>query len=109
MLFATQFWIDFRASVGRVSGKEVGSWNLFYNSFLFENSGNNEFSVFNNEFKKLVLVLVIRLLYTPEAWAGIETMIYLYTSGDQLVVLEKRKPWMLLVVALSHLYPLLVI
>ena len=29
------------------------------------------------------------------------------TRGDQLVVLEKEEPWLLLVVVLSHFYTLL--
>ena len=39
------------------------------------------------------------------AWIGIVFM----TEDDQLVVLEKREPWLLLVVVLSHFYRLLVI
>ena len=39
------------------------------------------------------------------AWIGIEFM----TEGDQLVVLEKGEPWLLLAVALSHFYTLLLI
>ena len=38
-------------------------------------------------------------------WIGIVSM----TENDQLVVLEKGEPWLLLAVALSHFYTLLVI
>ena len=38
-------------------------------------------------------------------WIGIKFM----TRGDQLVVLEKEEPWLLLAVVLSHSYPLLFI
>ena len=39
------------------------------------------------------------------AWIGIKFM----TRGGRLVGLEKREPWLLLAVVLSHFYPLLVI
>ena len=41
----------------------------------------------------------------PEAWMGIRSM----TRGGQLVVLKKGDPWLLLAVALSPFYSLLVI
>ena len=42
-------------------------------------------------------------------WLGVWIGIVSMTEDDQLTVLEKGEPWLLLAVVLSHFYPLLVI
>ena len=45
--------------------------------------------------------------YRGELNSGVWTETKFMTRGERLVGLEKKKPWLLLAVVLSHFYPLL--